>query len=95
LYGEIFDAVVALLFRHDPIGINFEKNVSEYEPEAETIIPRLEGCRSSEEVLHVVHEEFIRWFGAETAGAAKGYEQIAAEIWELWTQRSARPNAAS
>ena len=29
--------VEALLFRHDPIGINFGENTDEYRPEAETI----------------------------------------------------------
>ena len=30
-YGALFDSITALLFRHDPIGINFEDNVDEYE----------------------------------------------------------------
>lgn len=37
-YGELFDSMAALLFRHDPIGINFDgENTDEYEPEVETI----------------------------------------------------------
>ena len=43
-YGSLFDSITALLFRHDPIGINFEDNTDEYEPEARTILPRLKAC---------------------------------------------------
>jgi hypothetical protein len=90
VYGELFDAAAALLFRHDPIGISFENpNTDEYEPEAETILPRLSSCHSSDDVQHVVHGEFVRWFGADTAGPQERYEQIASDLWQLW-QRSGK-----
>jgi hypothetical protein len=60
-YGELFDATTALLFRHDPIGISFDDlNPDEYAPEAGTILPRLSGCQSSDDVLPVIHQEFVR-----------------------------------
>jgi hypothetical protein len=83
-YGELFDSVAALLFRHDPIGINFEDNTDEYEPEAETILPRLCSCHSAEDVLQVVHVEFVRWFDYDTAGPPEHYKEIASEVWQLW-----------
>jgi hypothetical protein len=84
-YGELFDATVALLYRQDPIGINFEVNPDEYQPEAETILPRLSSCQSAEDVLQVVHQEFVRWF-ADTAGPQERYAQIASELWQLWLE---------
>ena len=30
-YGTLFDDIGALLFRHDPIGINFDDNTDEYD----------------------------------------------------------------
>jgi hypothetical protein len=39
VYGTLFDAVAALLFRSDPVGINFESNPGEYQTEAGTILP--------------------------------------------------------
>ena len=33
-YGDLFDCTAALLFRHDPVGINFEVNPDEYQPQA-------------------------------------------------------------
>ena len=86
LYGTLFDDVSTLLFQHDPIGINFDTNTDEYDPEARTILPRLGACRSSADVLAVVLEEFHRWFGEDIHEHSAPYRQIAADIWVLWTQ---------
>ena len=83
-YGQLFDAVSALLFRCDPIGINFEDNTDEYDAEAGTILPRLRLCFSASDTLQVVHEEFVHWFGAETAGSTDRYRAVASEIWDAW-----------
>ena len=86
-FGSLYGEVTALLFRHDPIGINSEVNPDEYEPEVGTILPRLAGCTSPDDVLSVVHEEFVRWFNGEhTAGLRERYREIANEIWELWVR---------
>ena len=45
VYGPFFDQLSSILFRLDPMGISYEHNPDEYEPEAGTIIPRLEACR--------------------------------------------------
>ncbi|MFJ8916848.1 hypothetical protein [Amycolatopsis sp. NPDC102389] len=34
---DLVASIEVLLFRHDPIGINFEYNTDEYQPEAESI----------------------------------------------------------
>ena len=81
---QLFEDVNKILFRHDPIGINFETNTDEYEPEAGTIIPRLKDCKDEEDVLNVVYEEFIRWFDQDTAGSKEKYDLIAKDIWEVW-----------
>jgi hypothetical protein len=74
----------ALLFRHDPAGVNFEINPDEYQTEAGTILPRLRGCRCEDQVRQVIHEEFVRWFDAGTAGPEERYAEIASEVWQLW-----------
>lgn len=91
-YGELFDSVAALLFRHDPIGMicGGDTNTDEYEPEARTILPRLKACHSADDVHVVVHDEFVRWFDEGTAGSPERYTKIAAEIWELWQQHLAK-----
>ena len=84
-YKTLFDETSALLFRFDPIGINFEDNTDEYDAEVGTILPRLSGCHSTLEVRKVVFEEFCRWFGPETAGDEIAYDAIADELWLLWS----------
>lgn len=86
-YGKLFESVANLLFNADPIGINFENNTDEYSPEVSTILPRLRSCRCADDVLRVTHEEFTRWFGADTAGPVESYRQIASDIWRLWSTR--------
>ena len=53
-YRDLFDSTAELLFRHDPVGINFEVNPDEYQAEAGSILPRLHGCQSAEDVCRVV-----------------------------------------
>jgi hypothetical protein len=89
-YKGLYDRVLAILFEEDPAGINFEDNTDEYEPEVDTILPRLKSCRSSGDVRAVVHEEFIRWFDADTAGPPERYGKIANRIWSEITSLSPR-----
>jgi hypothetical protein len=91
---ELFQAVSQSLLRADPFGIYFGNNTDEYEPEAGTIIPRLPSCTSEEDALQVVHEEFCKWFGDDTAGPKDKYRPVAKEIWEVWNKLKAqRPYA--
>lgn len=83
-YNSLFEVVSEILFRLDPIGINFKDNTDEYEPEVETILPRLKTCDSQLKARKVIHQEFSRWFDAETAGDEDRYEEIAQEIWNAW-----------
>ena len=93
-FGSLFQEASAVFFRHDPIGINFEENADEYDPEVATILPRLYGCASAADARRVVFEEFRRWFGAETAGDENRYFAIAEELWALWSaHRQLRPVA--
>lgn len=89
-YGALFDTIAAALFEADPIGVNFESNTDEYEPEAGTILPRLKGARSAEDVETIVHQEFCRWFGS--AGPKEKYVAVSAVIWEAWRVFSERPD---
>lgn len=80
-WGPAYASVSSILFEEDPIGINLEDNTDEYEPEVETILPRLALCRSSAAVQAMVHEEFVRWFNPAAAGSVDRYQRIAERIW--------------
>jgi hypothetical protein len=81
---ELFAEINRMIFEADPIGINFEDNTDEYEPEVGTIIPRLPSCVSAACVRRVVHEEFERWFGADIAGPEARYTALSEGIWVAW-----------
>jgi hypothetical protein len=69
-YRVAYDGLSKILFTEDPVGINFEENTDEYEPEVGTIIPRLGDCRSVDDVRRIVHEEFVKWFDVVNAADA-------------------------
>ena len=85
-YRKLHSEIEEILFRCDPIGISSKENRHKYDPEAETIIPRLKEAKSESDVRKIICEEFIRWFGAGAAGdKAKGrYEEAAKEVWAGW-----------
>src|SRR5262245_41494236 len=72
-YGVAYARLSDILFSEDPIGINFEDNTDEYEVEADTILPRLRGVHSVEDVRAIVHQEFVKWFEAFIAGPPEKY----------------------
>jgi hypothetical protein len=79
-FGDAYARLEALLFEEDPIGINYGHNRDEYSPEVRTILPRLETCGTVDEVQHLVHAEFTRWFQPHDAGPLERYRRIAERI---------------
>lgn len=80
-YRDAYATLNGILFSEDPIHISFGENTDEYEPEVSTILPRLQGCASVDEVQNVVYEEFVKWFGSSNAGSPEQYSRIAERIW--------------
>jgi len=84
LQPEMFEAILKILFHHDPIGIcDHDTGASQYSIEVNTILPRLKNALSAKDVHQIVHEEFVDWFNATGERSASKYEAIAKEIWEL------------
>jgi hypothetical protein len=81
-YGVAYEQLSNILFTVDPIGINFEENTDEYEPEVGTILPRLRNCLSADDVRQVLYEEFVKWFDVATAGPPENYQAAANQTWE-------------
>jgi hypothetical protein len=82
-YAALFEVVSEILFRYDPMGIDYEHNTDEYEPEVGTILPRLHGCNSKDDTRRIVHQEFMLWFDGD-AGDEASYDAIASDIWDAW-----------
>ncbi|MGI9584438.1 MAG: hypothetical protein ACR2N7_02495 [Acidimicrobiia bacterium] len=78
-YQDRVQAVSAVLYELDPIGINFGDNTDEYDPEARTIVARLGDAQPTEsDLVKLVHKEFRHWFGID-AGNRSLYVPIAQE----------------
>lgn len=81
---DLVDEVSRLLFRADPVGINFETNTDEYDAEAETIVIALPNVHGPDDVKALAHGSFVQWFDARTAGPVERYAEVASQIWSLW-----------
>ena len=92
-YGASYERLSAILFEEDPIGINFGNNSDEYEPEVDTILPRLSECQTVVEIRQVVHAELVRWFDGVDVGSPERYSRIAQRVLdELPEVTGARPD---
>jgi hypothetical protein len=66
----------------DPIGLlEGGAPADEYSTEIGSIVPRVANAQSVDEITAVLHEEFVRWFGDDTAGPRQVYEAPARQIW--------------
>ena len=85
-FGRLYLVVSKALCEADPLGlIAIGAPPDEYEPEVGTVLPRLQEARSVDGMNRILHEEFVRWFGADIAGPAELYAPAAQT---LWRQRS-------
>ena len=84
--GKLYSEVEEILFKNDPMSINFETNTDEYSPEVGTILPRLKDAKSESDVHIIVIEECSKWFDIHINVLKKDslYTDIAKEIWVSW-----------
>jgi hypothetical protein len=81
-YRSLVAAVERAINDADPIGLlKGGAPADEYSSEIGTIVPRVVNVQSVDEITSVLHEEFVRWFGKETAGPRQAYEAAARPIW--------------
>lgn len=78
---QLREDVSEILFRHDPIGINFDENPDEYDGEAGRILDGFKRGMTLDQLLTIIHEEFVQSFDRQTAGPREKYAAIAEEIW--------------
>ena len=77
------------------MDIDYGINPDEYEPEAATIVARLDSAGSVHDIETIVHEEFCRWFGRGTAGPKSKYVDAAARVWSASRAYARSPSGAS
>jgi len=89
-YEPVVQEIQAMLFREDPMRVAFGPD-DEYMPEAETITLWLRRAKhvDLDTVRRQVHEDFVRWFGADVAGEPARYDSIAQAVLAIWQHRQA------
>jgi hypothetical protein len=78
-----FQALSACSLIRIPLVSTLLRTLTKYQPEAETITLRLPEVSTKADLLRIVHEQFVAWFGESTAGPINRYERITSEIWAL------------
>jgi hypothetical protein len=89
-YGSLYQEVLRIVTKHDPIEIAHLAK-GEYEPEVDTILPRLEGARSASDARRILHQEFFQWFSIGLAGPEENFEKMAREVWAAWGRHRSSP----
>ena len=85
-YPSLYEQVLAILVAADPIGIcDGGERRAAYTPEVNTILPRLKEAQSADDLIRIVREELIVWFGA-TAVRQDGSKGIGRTLWDLIQQ---------
>jgi plasmid stabilization system protein ParE len=81
-FAKLYTAVVRAINAADPIGLLASGAPDdEYSSEISTVVPRLTKAQSVQECRDILHEEFVRWFSADTAGPPDAYAKLAVELW--------------
>jgi hypothetical protein len=82
-YQVLAAAIERAINEADPIGLlQGGAPADEYGSEIGTILPRIANAKQPDDVTDVLHEEFLRWFGNETAGPRHTYKAAARRIWD-------------
>ncbi len=61
-YRALYDQLLEILFRLDPIGVHLD-DADKFVPELATLLPRLRDARIADDVEQIVIEELRRWYG--------------------------------
>jgi hypothetical protein len=79
-YSALFQDLSALLYRLDPMGLNFEINPDEYDPEVGTILPQILREDDPNTIANIVRENFEHWFGPRLRIEGATYGEIGDEM---------------
>lgn len=84
-YRALYDEVLEILFRIDPVSVHQQDDTEKYVPEVVTILPRLRDATCIEDMQQIIHEELRRWYGSRVTPPSPGpLQQAATNIWFTW-----------
>ncbi len=85
-YIALHDDISEILFNIDPMSINFEENLEEYNAPARSILFHLNDCRSADDVLNVLVHEFEHWFSGSAEKTNLLYNKVSEGIWDKYQE---------
>lgn len=86
-FGGLLDEISSILFKHDPVGINFQDNTDEYDPEAALVLQRIGSAGTPADLRRIVYAVFMEMFNGCLQGGEESFEAIAQEIWSAWSRQ--------
>lgn len=81
--GKKFNDISEILFKHDPIGLDFGNNIDEYDHEAGLILEQLQSQDSVDQLTETIYLIFVKCFDEKIAKGKEIYKPIAEEIFLL------------
>ena len=55
----------------------------ENDPETGANLPQTRGVAPVDDLVRIIHSEFVSWSDADSAGPEEGYREIAVEVWKV------------
>lgn len=71
--NNLENEITSILFQHDPMIINFEDNIGEYNLEAKEIVSLLKENTSQNDIIEILDIVMSKWFGKDWAEINKKY----------------------
>ena len=77
----------SIINKHDPLNlIIIGCSEDEYDPEVETIYEKLKPTNTEEEILDIVYDEFVNWFGS-SAGHKDSYIEMSKDVYKWLSKK--------
>ena len=88
-YGSQFNELQTIINKYDPMNLFcFGAPEHEYSLEVKTIIIQLDKGMTIQQVLKLIHQEFIRWFGVKSTGSISEYSEMSSDVFNWAMKRN-------
>ena len=88
-YGRFYRGVSDILFRHNPMELDGNRNTGQYDPEVDLLLSRIREAEDLNTLGALLFEVFLTDFGEENCGSRERFDVAAAEIWKAYERHRA------
>jgi hypothetical protein len=82
-YGDLFDELQTIIGEYDVMSLFcFGATAAEYDLEVKTIIIQLDKGMNEQQVLNIIHQEFVLWFGEELIGSKDTFSDMSNDVYQ-------------